>query len=172
MPSGEPISLEILHDMLGYLDPGVERDDWRDIIAAIHAAPVPGDDDKSGRRQLAQDWSEGAHNYDGPEDVDRTFDTMLPGRGVTVATLIKRARAAGYDGPISIAEAERIRVWSAIAAEQAEADCWSKRTGAQPPTDFVFPKEFIEHARQQTAEAERRLNEAFPASDMEANRNV
>lgn len=125
-PTGEPISLEILREMLGYLDPGWDRDDWRDIIAAIRAAPVPDDPNEDMRRQLAHSWSEGEFadgqpdNYDGAEAVDRVFDDMVPGGGISVGTLIAKARAAGYEGPISIAEAQRLRQWTAYAAEQAE----------------------------------------------------
>lgn len=130
VPLGEPISLEILADVLGHLDPGCDRNEWRDIIAALRAAPVPDDDDESGRRQLAHEWSERGHNYTGPEDVDRVFNDMVPGGGINVGTLIAKARGAGYDGPISIAGAERLAAFQATAEQWAASAFWDRLIAA------------------------------------------
>lgn len=125
MPTGEPVSLEIVRDMLKTLDAGCDRDEWRNIIAAIRAAPVPDDEDESGRLSLAQEWSAGAHNYEGPDDVERVFDDMEPPEPgdddkIHFGSLVAKARGAGYDGPKSIAEAERDARFEAICEEDAK----------------------------------------------------
>lgn len=168
--TGEPISLKILADMLGCLDPGCNRDEWRDIIAAIRAAPVPGDEDESGRRQLAHEWSLPAHNYVGPDDVDRVFDDMLPpepgaDHKVHVGSLIAKARAAGYAGPNSIAEAERYARFFAAAEEYAGSGFMQRLIEASQGAISVMPElparepspAFAERARRQVAVVSRRV---------------
>jgi hypothetical protein len=126
LPSGEPVSLEILRGMLAHLDPGCDRNEWRDIIAAIRAAPVLDDDDERGRREIAHQWSVGKYhggpprNYRGPADVDRVFDDMErpePGGGEKIhfGSLVMWARAAGYSGMTSIREADTRHRFRAIA---------------------------------------------------------
>jgi hypothetical protein len=102
-PTGEPVSLDIVRDMLAVLDPGCDRNRWRDIGAAIHAAPVPGDYDESGRRGLFHDWSAGAPDLYDEAETDKVFDTMPPIEGgIHFGTLVKLARDAGYTGSSSI----------------------------------------------------------------------
>ena len=122
--TGAPISLDGLREVLSYLDPECSRDDWRDVVAAIRAAPVPNDDDAVARRDLSHAWSEGQldrkrryaaappyaydHRSGAPlsEDeastaVDEVFDTMPPKPdGVGVGSLVVRARAAGFNRPL------------------------------------------------------------------------
>ena len=110
---GAPIGLDCVREALSYLDPDCSRDEWRDIVAAIRAAPIPNDEDEAARRELSHTWSEGqldrARRYEeGPPpsykdavDVDRVFDTMPPkAGGIGVGSLISRARAAGFNRPL------------------------------------------------------------------------
>jgi hypothetical protein len=156
---GEPISVDILRDMLGYLNPGCDRGEWFRIIAAIRAAPVPDDEDESDRRELAHEWSEPAHNYDSRGDVDRMFDDMEPPEPgdtdkVYVGTLIAKAREAGYQGPISIAEVERIQKWAEIiGASQGAIQLMPE------PLDRTPSPAFAERMKQTVAEERRRGEE-------------
>ena len=111
--TGTPISLDGLREVLSYLDPECSRDNWRDTVAAIRAAPVPNDDDEAARRHLAHSWSEGQLDrerhyeaappfaYTNEADVNQVFDTMPPkAGGVGVGSLVNRARAAGFNRPL------------------------------------------------------------------------
>ncbi|MGH6983156.1 MAG: bifunctional DNA primase/polymerase [Stellaceae bacterium] len=111
---GDPLSLSQLRTMLCHLDPGIGYEPWRNIIAAIRATPGPDDGDLL---QTALAWSQGKldssgrykvaspPNYTGDADVEKAFATLPPREaGITVGTLINEARAAGYSGPISIAD--------------------------------------------------------------------
>ncbi len=176
VPTGEPVSLDIIRDMLGYLDSGCDRNQWRDVIAAIRAAPVADDDDESGRRQLAHQWSEPAHNYTGTDDVDRVFDDMEPPEPgdhlkIHFGSLVTRARAAGYTGPISIKEAEAHARFLQIAGEHAErtaeAAFWERLIEASggairrmsPPDDRPPSPAFVERMKQIVADERRRGEE-------------
>jgi putative DNA primase/helicase len=111
-PSGRPVSADMLRDMLRFLDPNCSRDEWLRCIAALRAAPLPGDEDEVDRRALAHEWSGGAlhggvepDKYTGSEDVDRAFDTMTPGdpadpHKIHFGSLVYAAQAAGYRGPL------------------------------------------------------------------------
>jgi hypothetical protein len=127
-PTGEPLSLDMLTEMLRRISPDRGRHEWRDVVVAIRAAPVP-DVEETDLRQLAHDWMKGelhhglqvpgAHRSD--EEIDRIFDSMPPGLGISVATIVKLARQGGYTGPISIAEQKRTESWEAsIAAAQID----------------------------------------------------
>jgi hypothetical protein len=111
--TGQPVSPETLTEILSWLDPNARREQWRDWIAAVRAAPISDDRDGIKRRELAQQFSRGEldrfHRYDlntperytGPETVDQVFDTMPPKEGgVRFGTLVKAARDAGYIGNI------------------------------------------------------------------------
>lgn len=178
LPTGEPVSLEIVRAMLAHLDPGCDRNEWRDIIAAIRAAPVPGDDDESGRRDIAHEWSAGEYqggppdNYHGPDDVARVFDDMEPpepgdDHKIHFGSLVTRARAAGYRGAISIREAEASERFQAFAETHAASDFMAGVIEASQSAIRPMPKPperapssaFVEMATRIVAEERRRGEE-------------
>ena len=55
--AGVPFSPTELTGMLSYLDPDCSRDEWRDIAAALHAAPCT--DPDFDKRDLFVRWSRG-----------------------------------------------------------------------------------------------------------------
>jgi hypothetical protein len=179
LPTGEPVSLEILRAMLAHLDPGCDRNEWRDIIAAIRAAPVHRDDDESERREIAHDWSAGEYhdgppgNYDGPDDVDSVFDDMEPPQPgdhekIHFGSLVTRARGAGYCGAISIREAETCDRFRAITVGVDVSDFTAQVIGASQgaikpmlkPPECKPSSAFVEMAKRIVAE-ERRRGEDF-----------
>lgn len=137
--AGAPVSEEHLRLILGWLNAGDARDNWRDIVAAIRATPIPNDEDESKRRLIAHEFSRGEldragrykdalpANYDGDEAVDQVFDTMPPkDNGVGYGTIFKLARDAGYgNGP----------------ARQSGADTFSYDVSASLSTDDGAPVE-------------------------------
>ena len=175
LPTGELVSLEILRAMLAHLDPGCDRNEWRDIIAAVRAVPVLGDDDESGRQKIAHQWSAGEYhrsppaNYGGAADVDRVFNDMAPpepgdGYKIHFGSLVTRARAGGYSGPISIREADARERFRAIAegieASEFMAPVIQASQGSIKP--MLKPSErkpssmFLEMAKRIVAEERRR----------------
>jgi hypothetical protein len=82
-----------------YPDDDLHFDDWLEILMALRQLDEPG-------RALCHEWSERANVYD-PDDLDRRWDSarggdegFTSGAGlVTIATLFKRARDAGWPGP-------------------------------------------------------------------------
>lgn len=108
LAAGHPVTAATLRSACAYLDPGAPRDKWIRWIAGIRSAPLIGDDDCSIRRQIAHELSVGdldrlkrgrPANYAGPDDVDAVFDSLPPkNKGVTVGTLFKEARNAGWTG--------------------------------------------------------------------------
>jgi hypothetical protein len=99
-----PVSVSRLKRLLRSLDPGVGRNDWRDVIAAIRATPLIGEEkDEETQRVVARKWSAGEYwhggapdNWGGDEAVDAVFDSMppMPG-GVGFGTIVEKAREAG-----------------------------------------------------------------------------
>jgi hypothetical protein len=161
-PTGEPVSVEIVKAMLKHLDPGGPRNPWRDVIAMIRAAPIPGDENAEERRQLAQEWSAGEYwpggcplEYTCTEDVDQIFDTMLPDLGdptkLHFGSLVTLARAAGHTGPISIAAAKAIKDFMA----EVIAASGGAISALPPVTDYDFSEEFVEDMKRHAAEEER-----------------
>jgi hypothetical protein len=109
-PTGDPVSVAILRDMLRHLDPNCDRDLWLRLVAALRAAPLPDDEDEAIRRDLAHEWSRGAlhddltpSNYKSSKDVDAMFEDMPPKpdnpKAVHFGTLVHAAKEAGYTGP-------------------------------------------------------------------------
>lgn len=107
------VSYETLRAVLSWLDPNAKREVWIRYIAAIRATPLSDDDDESKRRELAHLFSRGAldrrgrylsdepERYEGPEAVDRAFDTLPPkDGGVTFRSLLKAANAEGFRGKV------------------------------------------------------------------------
>ncbi len=134
--TGAPISLDGLREVLSYLDPECSRDDWRDTVAAIRAAPIPNDDCEAARRDLAHVWSEGQLDrerryesappfaYTNEADVNQVFDTMPPKvGGVGIGSLVNRARAVGFNRPLDAPHpTERFASVSILSAAPASAD--------------------------------------------------
>lgn len=168
-PTGAPLKAETLRAMLAVLDPDMGRDDWRDVVAAVHAAPVvAADDNDTIRRDLCLAWSRGEignwptpTRYVSDDAVMQTFDTVPPkGGGVTVASLVKRAVAAGYRGSTddtSAADVWPTYIQRVIAESAREAAAkpskqptsrvdfyrgWPPSQGAKrPPIVFLDPQE-------------------------------
>jgi hypothetical protein len=108
---GLPVAEEVLRNALSYIDPNIERNEWRDIVAAIHAANIAGDNTNSKAEQIALEWSRGQLDrlrryenvppnlYTNDGDVLQVFNTMPPREGgITLGTLFQRARRAGCNG--------------------------------------------------------------------------
>jgi hypothetical protein len=118
-----PVSARLLRELLSCVyvsgankgkavfDAAGSREEWRDTIAAIHAANISGDEDKSICKTIALEFSRGEldplgrfndsrpDNYVSDEDVLKTFDTLPPKEGgLTIGTLFKRAKDAGWKG--------------------------------------------------------------------------
>jgi hypothetical protein len=101
-PSDKPTTKQRLVAHLTRLDPGVDYDEWRDVVAAIRAT-VLADGDEDTLRGIAHQWSAGElwkgskpDNWTGDDAVDRVFDTMLPrDGGVAYGTIVRAARKTG-----------------------------------------------------------------------------
>jgi hypothetical protein len=122
---GEPVSLKVFIEILSYLNPDDDRDQWRNNVASIHASPVAVQKE-TGERKLLNDlelldtatrWSRGEFDrlsrykdnypsrYNGDDAVERVFWSMPPKvGGVGFGSLIKQARDAGYNGSVSVSE--------------------------------------------------------------------
>lgn len=111
--AGKPIAEDVLEEALGYCDCDCEYGEWIKFIAAIGASPISDSPDRSKRRALAHRFSRGEldrehrydtilpFRYDGPEAVDRVFDSMLPKEtGIGVGSIISTARKNGYRGNV------------------------------------------------------------------------
>jgi hypothetical protein len=128
--SGEPVSIDIVRDMLDCVSPDRHREEsrpdvgWRDLVVAVMSAPGP---EHAELRKLAHDWvGRNAITTSGSTaEIDHVIDTMPPvrkskGDQVSFGTLVKLARAGGYTGPISIAEQKRREVWAVALASDAQ----------------------------------------------------
>ena len=123
---GEPVSYTVFIDILSKLDPDESRDKWRNNVASIHASPVAVPNENAVGWHLLSElelldvairWSRGEYDrqgrfkavrpskYDGDVAVEAVFWSMPPKEGgVGFGSLVQRARAAGYTGPISISQ--------------------------------------------------------------------
>ena len=117
---GRPVSVYQLRNMLAFIDPSCDRNDWVGWLGAIKECPLSDEDfEDSDRLKLADEWSAGElnedhspGNYQGFDDVGEAFDSV-GGYGTslrTVASIIKEARDNGYAGQTR-----------AFTAEEAEA---------------------------------------------------
>lgn len=98
---GEPVTRDNLLRLLIQLDPAVPYPQWRDIVAAIGATPLLGDDTGDRRWEIAIAWSRGDYwpapvsRWDGPDAVERILTAMPPREGgVGFGTLVHLARQA------------------------------------------------------------------------------
>lgn len=92
-----PPPLEVVKEALHHIDPGADRDTWRNTVAAIRSCGEYMD--------LALAWSRGEYhgsvpaNYTGDEAVAVVWDTMEPTvGGVGPGTLFHYARGGGWKG--------------------------------------------------------------------------
>ena len=126
--AGEPVTEAHLRELLSHIDPDAPRDDWRNIVAGIHATPLIDDPDASKRRGLAVAWSRGEldrlrrydvempASYTNDADVVKVFKTMPPKPGgVGYGTIFAAAKAAGYNGPP--ARQSMAETWAHIVAQ-------------------------------------------------------
>ncbi len=73
-------------EMLSFLDPGMGHDDWLYIGMALHDGGYP--------FHIWDDWSKGGVNYTG--DTAIRWKSFHGGKGMSMGTLVKMARDAGY----------------------------------------------------------------------------
>ncbi len=80
-------------DMLDYLNPDCDHDEWKTIGMAVHAW-------NSGHigKDLWQQWSMGGEkfNSNAKKAIDSSWKGFCTGRGIGIGTLVKTAMDAGY----------------------------------------------------------------------------
>ena len=96
--SGEPVTELRLLKLLCRLDPDMDYERWRNVVAAINATPLLGDDSGERRWQIADEWSRGnywrrrAQRYDA-DAVRQVLETMPPREGgVSFGTIVHMAQ--------------------------------------------------------------------------------
>lgn len=103
--AGLPVDEQTLCTVLGYLNPDVDRNTWRNIVAGIRATPLIDDPDELKRRNIADHWSQGqfwtspsvTYEKEGRDAVDKVFDSMPPKKkGIGYASLVWMAKKKGY----------------------------------------------------------------------------
>lgn len=124
------LSVEQMEDLLAALDPDCGRDEWVRVGMALHHE-CEGDDTGF---DLWNDWSALGGKYPSEEALRQQWDSFErrkgPGRRqVTMASVIKMAKEAGYVRPLEAATADHLR---RVAAEVAQQD-WAPRAGLMPP---------------------------------------
>ncbi len=165
---GQPLTEGELIAYLAELDPGIERDRWRDFVAGIGACPGI---EREVSCEIARAWSRGEYMHDdrykdgpptiwfkpserdglwGEDAVDQVFDTMPPVDGGTgVGTVIRASNAAlkarGPSAQERFAgwqpEAEQPSVdWEAWAADDPLADARRRFPAFTPLAGATRPK--------------------------------
>lgn len=94
------LSVEQMEELLSALDPNMSRDDWIRIGLALHHE---GQGDDTGF-ELWDEWSSDGATYPGTEGLRTQWDSFDRRKGqrrrqVTMATVIKMAKDAGYRAP-------------------------------------------------------------------------
>lgn len=99
----EWLTTEDVEDALSELDPDMAYSEWRDVAYAVHDF----DDGPTGQ-SLFESWSESGTKYDddAEEYIERFWSDTDQGSGITVATLVHKAKNAGWS-PSSSRRAER-----------------------------------------------------------------
>lgn len=108
---GEPVTNEMLRDMLARVDPGCDRNTWVAVCGALRSANVVTDDGEPDPEHdglaLFTEWSggelhegEAPANFVGTEDCDKTWGSLRADRaaGAGVGSLIFLARKGGWKG--------------------------------------------------------------------------
>ena len=119
---GEPVTRAQLEARLECIDPDSDYGKWRDIVAAIHATNLVGDEDGKLRLEIAHAWSRGdclldrsAEKYDAAH-VEIVFYNMPPKEGgVGFGTIEFHARAGGFAGPSAAPRASISEVFAGMA---------------------------------------------------------
>lgn len=93
-----PVSADELSAMLAPI-PSDDRDTWRTVGMALN------DWDADAGKPIWDTWSATSTKYNAAEQ-DNQWGQFRPGKGVTVATIIKLARDAGYTAPAAFARTE------------------------------------------------------------------
>jgi Uncharacterized conserved protein len=96
-PPGEDAELSEsdIADALNVIDSGCGYNEWRDILYAIHAW-----DSGTTGKQLAEQWSRGSGwDEDSKDNLDTIWSEADQGSGITVGTLIKKAKDNGWTPP-------------------------------------------------------------------------
>lgn len=100
---GDPVTEANLIDLLHYVDPNVSYPEWRNMVAAIGATNLVGDESGERRREIADVWSSGEFwdmpvtRYGGLEAVELVLDTMPPKEGgVGFGTIVHIAKMGRY----------------------------------------------------------------------------
>jgi putative DNA primase/helicase len=92
----EPLDAGTVEEALNHLDPNCEYPAWRDLAYAVHDW-----DSGSQGKSLFKSWSQRGTKWDDQAErvVESIWDTASQGDGVTVGTLIHKAREAGWEFP-------------------------------------------------------------------------
>lgn len=80
-------SVDEVRSMLSFLDPGMGYQDWVEIGMALHSGGFP--------LSVWDDWSQGGHQYK-PGCCVPHWKSFRPGQGITMGTLVDRARTHGW----------------------------------------------------------------------------
>jgi putative DNA primase/helicase len=93
---GEWIDRDAVEDALAHVDPDVAHTEWIKLGYAVHDF-----DNSSTGKKIFEDWSKSGSKYD--DDAKRSIEAIWSdaseGSGVTVATLIHKAKANGWEPP-------------------------------------------------------------------------
>jgi hypothetical protein len=107
-----PVPRDQLIEILGFIPPHCDREQWIRVLGAIRATPLEGvreGDRDAALLEIADKWSSGEYdpedpsepvNYEGRADIAKTFATLAPKPGgTTFGTLYELARQNGYKKP-------------------------------------------------------------------------
>lgn len=100
------LSISKMEALLAVLDPSMGREPWLRVGMALHHETEGGDDGF----ELWDEWSSGGDTYPGSEGLRYQWESFKskPGRRlVTMASVIKMAKEAGYKEPKAVNSAKR-----------------------------------------------------------------
>lgn len=94
----EEITLEIVEEALGNIDPDCRYDDWINTCAALKHQFSPKQDELA--YKLFDRWSASGKKYSGAEETRKKWNSFKPSvndrRPITIGTLLKQARDSGW----------------------------------------------------------------------------
>ncbi|MEY4838196.1 MAG: hypothetical protein RLZZ475_2055 [Pseudomonadota bacterium] len=98
VPADTPENVELVRRMLDYLNPDTDYHEWRSIVWGVAATGL------GSAHDVAQEWSARGEKWD-PKVFDRVWSSFDASRdnAIGFSTLVKLARAAGYEGGIPTA---------------------------------------------------------------------
>jgi len=133
----EPSDVE---DALSNINPDVGYTEWRNIAYAVH------DFDSSAKgKSIFESWSRGGSKWDSDAErtVDHVWENADAGSGVTVATLVHKAKEAGWSPPRS----KRRSDGGTIAADSSSTGSASTgTTTVKPSGGYLSPDAFRVYA--------------------------